>query len=78
MSAEFDAALEESDEGVGGVVVAVATAPTTVAIRVEIPDGVPMIKGMEDKAELIAAIREAQLKSGIKQPNWNHIIIFNK
>lgn len=79
LSAEFDAASKESCvEGIEGVVVPVTVAPSTVAIRVVIPDGVPTIKGMENKAEIIAAIREAQLKSGIRQPNWNHMVIFNK
>ena len=69
LSADFEAASKESNmEGV------VVTAPNISTVAVI--DGIPLIKGMEDKAEEIAELRESQKKMGVNQPTWLHILLF--
>ena len=73
---EFDAVSR--DATTGDAVVAITNGSANGATRVVIPDGVPLIRGLENEADEIEKLRNVQAGQGISQPNWNHIIIFAK
>ena len=71
LSADFEAASKEGNmEGVFATVPNIST--------VVVADGIPLIKGMENKAEEIAELRESQKKMGVNQPTWLHILLFTR